>query len=413
MGSGAAAVSGGASRFEFLRSEQGRALLERAQALRGEPPHRRVDALRQVASSEAVAWVLEQVDLASRATKKLPSADGMLFERTALEQATAWEVATHRASQWPESPDPIHDLCAGLGVDAWAAAVHGHAVVVYEVDPDLAMLLGHNVHTWGLSKFISIRPTDCTVDAPFAGRVFLDPDRRAEGQQNRRQADYAPAPATWDSLLTGADRAMLKLAVIEQSQEAACESLRTAAQFEWISLRGRARERRVYVGTWDRVAPRRATSLPSGRFVEGAPASTPPPVSIDVGAYLLDPDVSIVRADLVGHVAKTHGLHSLHRETTYLSADQPIPEVPGHWLRVEAVLPHQPKAVRKWLRANDIGTLIIRKQGIRERADDLRKRYAPRGPNTATLLFTRAPNGRQIVVAGSPAASDEERNHGP
>ncbi len=386
-------------KIDFLASAEGQALLALARSLRDDPPHRRVEALRQKTSAEATSWLVEQDELMQRAERKCTPNDNMLFDRTALEQATAWDVATHRAEQWPDSDTPIHDLCAGLGIDAWAAAKCGHRVIAYEMNRHLASILRHNVSVWGLSERIDVRHQDCLLDAPYGDNVYIDPDRRAEGDHNRRKANYAPAPETWDALLAHAERSMLKLAIIEQPSEQACGAMKSARQNEWISLHGRARERRVYIGDWKRHAPLRATTLPSGKFVEGVTTPRPMPGPTDVGAYLLDPDISVVRAGLVGHVAATHSLHAIHRETSYLVGEQAINELPGHWLRIDAVLPHQPKAIRKWLRDHDVGRLTIRKQGIHDRADVLQKRHTSSGSRAATLVFTRGHNGKQIVIA--------------
>jgi THUMP domain-like len=59
-------------------------------------------------------------------------------------------------------------------------------------------------------------------------------------------------------------------------------------------------------------------------------------------------------------------------------------------------LPYKEKALRSWVRAEGIGTLEIKKRGIDVDPAQLRKRLAPNGSATATLIVTRI--GRNAVA---------------
>lgn len=56
-----------------------------------------LERLRKRFSAEEAAVILTQARLQARAAQKFPHAERMLFEQAALEQATAWPVALHRA----------------------------------------------------------------------------------------------------------------------------------------------------------------------------------------------------------------------------------------------------------------------------------------------------------------------------
>ncbi|MDF1702960.1 MAG: hypothetical protein P1V36_17570, partial [Planctomycetota bacterium] len=181
---------------------------------------------------------------------------------------------------------------------------------------------------------------------------------------------------------------------------------------EVVALDGRARERRLFVGAWDAQAPRRALALPSGRSVEGAGVPPPAPVAVSPGAWILDPDVSVTLAGLVGDLARRDGLAPLADGVAYLVGRARNDTAPGHWVRVDAVLGAKPAALNAWLRAEGIGNLTIRKRGIDTKAADWRKRLRTGGPNAATLVFTRDRTDRWVVYAGRTDAAGRSLDAG-
>ena len=63
---------------------------------------------------------------------------------------------------------------------------------------------------------------------------------------------------------------------------------------------------------------------------------------------------------------------------------------------VVETLPYREKALKAWVRSEDIGTLEIKKRGVDFDPATLRKKLAPKGSTTATLIVTRI--GRDAVA---------------
>jgi hypothetical protein len=59
-------------------------------------------------------------------------------------------------------------------------------------------------------------------------------------------------------------------------------------------------------------------------------------------------------------------------------------------------LPYKEKALRSWVRGHGIGTLEIKKRGVDLDPAQLRKKLAPKGSASATLIITRI--GRDAVA---------------
>ena len=383
-----------ASDVAFLRSAAGQALLDAARSTRGQPPHQRHRTLRRL-DPRFARVVLTQDALRERAAGSVPAADELLFEREALEQATAWPVATERASRWHLTEDQVlADLGAGLGVDALAAAKAGRRVLAVERDPVRCALLEANAETLGVSDRVVVMHADLGDGVPEAAAALLDPDRRADANTrgNRDVTTFAPAADRWPTLLASYSAAMVKVPPSPRGLPHA------TGPFEVVSLRGRARERRLFVGEWGSPAPRRALALPTGASIEGHGVGGPTPRKPAVGDALLDMDASVHHAGLAGDLAVRDGLRPINARASYLLGDAPVASSPGTWLHVEAVLPVQAKALNAWLRANDVGTLTLRKRGIETRVADWRKKLRPRGARTATLVLTCGPDARWLAL---------------
>jgi THUMP domain-like len=61
-------------------------------------------------------------------------------------------------------------------------------------------------------------------------------------------------------------------------------------------------------------------------------------------------------------------------------------------------LPFHLKALRAWVRQAQVGVLEIKKRGIEVDPAELRRRLRLTGPNSATLVISRAPDGAIAAI---------------
>ena len=385
-----------AGSVRFLSSPAGADALAAAREARALPLHRRAAAVAAAVGDACddaeIRTALQQDDVRRRAIERCPHAEELLFTREALEQATAWDVAAERATRWPGDAS-VTDLGAGIGLDALAIATTGRAVIAYEQDPVRAAMLRFNAAALDVAARVTVHEDDVLAAAPTGENTFFDPDRRPGGDRTRDPDAFEPPAEVWGTLLGRFARAIVKLPPVVEG------ALPLDGPEEVVALGGRARERRLFVGDWPGVPARRALALPSGRSVEGAGVSPPAPVAVEDGAWILDPDVSVTLAGLVGDLAARDGLAPLADGVAYLVGEEPNEVAPGHWVRVDATLKAKPKVLNRWLREHDVGDLTIRKRGIDAKAADWRKRLRADGTKPATLVFTRDRDDRWVVYA--------------
>jgi hypothetical protein len=338
-----------------------------------------------------VRLALAQDALRERAREKFPEADRLLFTREALEQATPREVAAERAGRWPGPPTtPLHDLGAGIGADAIAAALAGRPVVAWERDPVRALLLRWNLAALGLADRCEVRQADFGEAAPGGPLAFLDPDRRPGGRRTRAPEEFDPPASAWPGILSRFDAAIVKVPPVFPSDD--------RIPFEVVSLGSRLRERRLFFGAHAVLPPRRALALPRGEAVEGTGVAWPDPRAPVEGDWLLDPDPAVTVARLVGDLARREGLRPVHPRIAYLIGAAPSP-APGTWLRIDALLPSRASDIQRWLDARSIGHLVVRARGISDPPETWARRLRPRGDRSASLVLFRDPSDRWRAAA--------------
>ncbi len=386
-----------AADLDFLAvGEDDLAALTTELVLRPDSTLRDLDTARRRVGTHAAAAV-ETLTLRRRAVAKFGDrAARWWFTDEALQQATPWPVAVHRARRL--SGLAVHDVTCSVGADLAALVESGGSRVLgSDLDPVRARMARHNVG-----------PVVVVADAlrPVSGGMlpYADPARR-DGT-GRRILSAATVPA-----LDALDRAWAaRPAVLRVPPGVDYDALARPGEVEIVSLDGSAREAVLWPAELASVR-RRATVLsstgPTVQLTDDDPDDIPVAAA---GGWLVDPDPAVVRAHLVRQYGSRHGLWQLDPHLAYLSGDRPPPT--GRAFRVLASAPFQERTVAGWLRSAGVGTLEIKVRGLAVVPDELRLRLrkALIGPRSVGRTLVLARVGRQpwayfteAVVAGEPA----------
>ena len=121
-----------------------------------------------------------------------------------------------------------------------------------------------------------------------------------------------------------------------------------------------------------------------------------------LGEYLLEPDGAVIRARLIGDLARSlpgDGGRMLDPTIAWITSDT-APTTPfGAAFRVIDRFPLDVKTIKKELAARGIGSLEIKKRGVDVDPAAFRSRLSLRGAGAATLVLTRIAGARAALLA--------------
>ncbi len=338
----------------------------------------------------SAAWM--QVTLRRAAVEKFTLADQMLLDRVGLEQSSGEVVATHKARRFA-GMSAITDLCCGIGGDSLALAEHAPVAAVDISGPRVTMA-EYNAGVYGRRATGIIG--DVTLTHPPADAAHIDPDRRPGGRRAHDADRGSPDLAALESILRRYANAAVKLSPGTDFAELPFE-----AEIELISHHGNCKQAVAWTGGF-KTALRRATVLPAGTTLSADSADAlawPPRGKLRAGAYLLEPDPAVIRANLVGVLARQLDAQPLDPRIAWLVAERPAASPLVHCFEVLDMLPFNQKKLRPWLVDHQIGTLEIKTRGTAVVPEVLARQLRLRGSRPATLLVTRLGEDPVAILA--------------
>ncbi len=357
--------------------------------------------LREEVGPEHAQALIETALLRQRAAAKFSRAGDMLFTRPALEQATAEQVALHRARRFARiAPARIADLGAGIGGDALALA--GVATVAgIERDPIRLTMARYNTGVYDhADQFLPVL-ADLTELPPLpVDAFFFDPARRTttspRGAPSRRLwslADYEPGFAVVDRWQRRVAHACVKVSPGVDYAELPPES-----EVEFVSLGGELKEAALWYGDLRDGAARRATLLPSGATMATNGSSLPDVPVTAPSAFLYEPDPAVIRAHLVELVAAQIDGSLLDPQIAYVTSAVHHSTPFARAYRIDDHFPFQLKQLRRYLQERGVGQVTIKKRGSPLDPEDLRRALRLRGDEHRVLFLTRVADQATVLV---------------
>ncbi|MCU1576204.1 MAG: SAM-dependent methyltransferase, partial [Leifsonia sp.] len=344
-----------------------------------------------------VATVLTQSKLRAKAEAKFGDfATRMLFTEAGLEQATRLRVAALHAGRFGAAGfRRVADLGCGIGGDAMAMAAIDLDVTAVDADEVTATIASYNLAPFPNARVL--HGTAETADLRDVDAAFLDPARRTSGHSDTARltdpSDYSPSLDFVFDLAT-------RLPVgVKLGPGLDRDLIPAGAEAQWISVDGQLVEMGLWFGALARPGIRRAALVLGAR---GTAELTADADSADaevgpLGEYIYEPDGAVIRARLIGDLARDLDARMLSEGIAYLTADAPSPTPFATGFRVLETLPVHERDLKRALRERGIGTLEIKKRGVDVDPATLRKRLSLSGRESATLVLTRV-NGRHSAL---------------
>ena len=343
---------------------------------------------------ERIHHAIEQVRLRRKArTKFAEFSSHMLFTEAGLEQATRLSVAAHHAGRFSAlGVKSIADLGCGIGADSMAFASLGLTVFAVESDPLTAAIASYNLAPFDNAKVTCADATN--VDVRESEALWLDPARREGGYRLHDPEDYSPG------LDFAIEIARSRPSGIKLAPGMDRDLIPGDAEAQWVSVGGDVVEMVLWFGAARQDGITRSALVITGSVAHkmDAAADSPDADVVDLGEYLYEPDGAVIRARLIGDLARTLGGGMIDPTIAYISASSYQPTPFAQCFAVEGVMPATIKEISKWVARQNIGTVEIKKRGVDVDPAELRKKLPLSGENSRTLFLTRI-NGKKKAIA--------------
>ena len=346
-------------------------------------------------SLETVSAVMGQVALRQKARDKFGTfADRMLFSAESLEVASRLDVASHHAGRFLGAGiSSVTDAGCGLGGDALAFAGAGLTVRAIERNDVTAALASYNLQPF---DSVTVEQAEVeTLDLSSAESLWFDPARREGTTRLTNPHDWSP------SLEWVFDQARTKPTGIKLAPGMERALIPEGCEAQWVSWKGSVVELVLWWGALAREGVTRSALVltdQGGAEFTGAHDSEDAPVG-ELLEYLLEPDGAIIRARLIGDLARSHGAHMIDSTIAYMTSQAPVTSPLMQSFRVRKSVPYSSKNVPALIREAQLGTVEIKKRGIDVDPAALRRTLPLHGEGSATLILTRVGGKKTAILA--------------
>ena len=365
-------------------------------------------------SPERVHAVMNQLSLRRKAEDKFGEfARGMLFTKDGLEQATRLAVASHHAGRMRDAGiKKVADLGCGIGGDSLAFAGLGLSVLAVERDMAAAALASYNLAAFNDVTVVRGNVEDVALESVDA--LWIDPARREGMRRYSDPNDWSPS-LEWVFDVARQIPSGVKLAP-GMDRDLIPEGL----EAQWVSHNGTVVEMVLWTGRLQRPGVGRSALVmtPRGSAEMSAAADSADADVGELGEYLLEPDGAVIRARLIGDLARSLGGVMIDPSIAYISTPTAHHSPLFQGFQILERAPYSPKNLVSLVTSAQLGRVEIKKRGIDVDPAQLRRTLPLTGKNTGTLILTRVQGVKTALLAkrldslGEDVPGTDEEGHG-
>ena len=357
-----------------------------------------------------VDMAMAVVQIAGRqiAEAKVPSwyhTEGLLYPKhLSMEQCSSEATAIYKAGL--VEGESFADLTGGFGIDCSFLSRKFKQADYVERQTELCELAKHNFPLLGLSIGVhnedgveylkQMQPVDC---------LFLDPARRdGHGGKTVAIADCEPdVSALEDLLVEKAKKVMVKLSPM-LDLSLALKHLKYVREVHIVSVNNECKELLLILQKESASSDItihcehivNASEHQSFSFTQEQERTSDCPLATEVGAYLYEPNASILKAGAYRSLTQTYACKKLHASSHLYTSEQFIEDFPGRRFRVEAVSGFGKKELKEFLQDMEKANLTIR--NFPSSVADLRKRLKLKEGGEDYLFATTLADESKVMI---------------
>lgn len=357
-----------------------------------------------------VDMAMAVVQIAGRqiAEAKVPSwycTEGLLYPKhLSMEQCSSEATAIYKAGL--VEGDTFADLTGGFGIDCSFLSRKFKQAHYVERQTELCDLALHNFPLLGLN--IGVHNEDGVEYLKQMHPVdvlFLDPARRdGHGGKTVAISDCEPdVSALEDLLVEKAKKVMVKLSPM-LDLSLALKALKYVREVHIVSVNNECKELLLILeksidSSEIVIHCEQITSTGEHQhyaFTQEQERTSDCPLSAEVGAYLYEPNASILKAGAYRSLTQTYPVNKLHASSHLYTSPYYIEDFPGRRFQVEAVSGFGKKELKTLLQGLEKANLTIR--NFPSSVADLRKRLKLKEGGECYLFATTLSDESKVII---------------
>lgn len=355
-----------------------------------------------------IAWAVHQIDARRRMSAKLPlwSAEQKLRfpVRLSLEQCSSERTARYKASLC--SGDTMADLTGGFGVDCFFIGQQFHKVFYIERNAELCALAHYNFSVLNFLQ-AEILETDAETfltETDVVDVIFLDPARRDNlGRKVVALADCTPDVTALLPLLKQKSKCLLLKLSPMLDISSVLHQMPWVNEVHVVAVDGECKEL-LFLIRWDEQCETRFFAVDlqknnrqqSFSFTLSEEQNAVCEYANEVGTYLYEPDVAILKSGAFRLFAQRFGLKKLHQNTHLYTSDTLVESSPSRIFVVENQAGFSKKSLNKILSNMKSANISVR--NFPESVDVLRRRLKLKDGGDDFLFACTNFNNEKILI---------------
>ncbi len=303
------------------------------------------------------------------------------------------------------------DMTGGLGVDTYFMSQGVTRTTYIERDEKYCQLAKHNFTLLG-SPHIQVINDDCcnfisNCNETF-DTIFIDPARR--GKQHERLfalADCEPdVLSLLPTILGKCQRLIIKMSPMVDITQLKVELARPF-DLHILSVRNECKELLAVINTQDLrnekqpvniicAMPDNTGTCREVRFTMDDESNAPQAIAQEMGNFLYEPDVALLKAGAFKTVCLKYNVKKLHKNSHLYTSSEVVTDFPGRTFAIKEIIPFSSSMCKSFAKHYDTCNITTRNFPLS--AVELRKKLKVRDGGEIYLFATTNSHDKSILV---------------
>jgi tRNA A58 N-methylase Trm61 len=348
-------------------------------------------------------FILNQINGKQKAIKKFSSLfniNNIIYPPDVNLQQSSSEITAKYKSDFGKDKTVL-DLTGGWGVDTLFFAQKAKRVTYVEPKKELFDIAVHNfkvLEKENISYYNQTAEDFLKENNSSFDIVFLDPDRRVEGNRKIKLEEYSPnVLQLYPKLLKIAEEVLIKVSPLLDIKEV-IKKLPNIVEVHIVAVKNECKEVLYLIRKNEFGVTVNTINIEDERqeiFSFDYQDST---IEIEYSqplTYLYEPNAAIMKSGGFNEVAKEFGINKLANNSHLYTSNHIVKEFPGKLFEVIETVPYQKDKIEKYIEG---GKLNVAVRNFKETPQQIKKKLKIKDGGEYQAFFTTILNNKQVCV---------------